>query len=85
MNEQSQKSEKFEGRLTFDVPQGMFWIAKNNSNGIQLQFGDTFEVKVDDAWVETALDIASDQNGDLIFKLRNTPYEGEIEGLEARK
>lgn len=78
-------TEKFEGKLTFDVPSGMFWITKNNFNGVQLQFGDSFEVKVDGNWVETALDISSAQNGDLIFKLRNTPFEGEIEGLEARK
>ena len=85
MSKENVKNEKFEGRLSFDVPQGMFWITKNNYNGVQLQFGDNFEVKVDDVWVQTALDISNDQNGDLIFKLRNTPYEGEIEGLEARK
>ena len=77
--------EKFEGQLVFDVQSGMFWIAKSPTNGIQLKFGDSFEVSTENGWQETSLEIANDENGNLVFKLKNTPYQGELEGLEARK
>ncbi len=77
--------EKFEGQLIFDVQSGLFWIAKSPANGIQLKFGDTFEVKTEDGWIETSLEITSDDSGNLVFKLKNTSYQGDLEGLEARK
>lgn len=80
-----ENTEKFEGKLTFDVQQGIFWIAQNDYYGVQLKFGDTFEVKVEDQWVETSMEIGSGESGELIFKLKNTPYWGQLDGLEARK
>ncbi len=74
-----------EGNLIFDEASGLFWIAQNANYGAQLKFGDEFEVKVQDQWVKTSLAIDSDENGGLIFRLVNTPYSGNIDGIEARK
>ncbi len=74
-----------EGNLIFDEVSGLFWIAQNANYGAQLKFGDQFEVKVQDQWVKTSLAIDSDENGGLIFRLVNTPYCGNIDGIKARK
>ena len=74
-----------EGKLIFDEQSGMFWVAQNANYGAQLKFGDEFEVKVDGEWVKTSLAIDSDENGGLIIRLTNTPYSGNIDGIDARK
>ena len=64
-----------EGKLIFDEQSGMFWVAQNANYGAQL----------DGEWVKTSLAIDSDENGGLIFRLTNTPYSGNIDGIDARK
>lgn len=75
-----------EGTLEFDESEGKFVIANEEHNVIikNLEFGDTFEVKVEDKWVETALEIGSNDKGEMIFKLRGTPYVEFITGIAAR-
>ncbi|MBQ5999589.1 MAG: DUF5348 domain-containing protein [Treponema sp.] len=75
-----------EGTLEFDESEGKFVIANEEQNTIvkNLEFGDTFEVKVNGKWVETALEIGSNDKGEMIFKLRGTPYVEFITGIEAR-
>lgn len=78
--------EKIEGRLTFDVNSGHFWITTEDHEPLtSLDFGDTFEVKVNDDWVPTRLQITNGLYGELVFKLENTPYSGVLDDLEVRK
>lgn len=78
--------EKKEGRLAFDVNSGKFWILGEGSVPLtSLDFGDTFEVKVDDDWVETSLEIKTGDYGDLVFHMKNTAYYGVLDDLEVRK
>ena len=75
-----------EGTLEFDESEGKFVIANEEENSIikNLEFGDTFEVLVDGNWVQTALEIGSNEKGEMIFKLRGTPYVEFITGIPAR-
>jgi len=73
-----------EGELAFDETTGKFWIVKEEMGLKSIDFGDSFEVKVDDNWVRTSIEIANNEDGDLIFKLKNTPYQGIVDGVEAR-
>lgn len=78
---------KFQGQLTFDINSGKFWITdpEDTSPITSLEFSDTFEVKVEDEWVETSIQISNDDNGNLVFKLKNTNYSGFLDGLEVRQ
>lgn len=76
--------EKQEGELAFDETVGKFWIVREEIGIKPLNFGDKFEVKVGDNWVETNLEIGSGPEGDLIFILKNTPYQGVLDGIDAR-
>lgn len=79
-------SEKTEGKLAFDIAGGRFWIVVDGMETIQLGFGDTFEVKDGDGnWVETGIEITSDADNNLLFKLKNTNYAGILDDLEVRK
>lgn len=81
----SENNYKFSGELTFDINSGSFWITQEDAPVTQLNFGDSFEVKdAEGNWVKTAIEISSDSKGDLIFKLKNTNYEGILDGLEVR-
>ena len=53
------------GTLEFDESTGKFVIANEEENTIvkSLEFGDSFEVLVDDKWVETSLLIDSNEKG----------------------
>ncbi len=76
-----------EGQLTFDVNSGKFWITnpEDFSPLASLEFGDEFEVALPSGeWVKTNLVIGNNEQGDLIFKLKNTPYEGQLDGIQAR-
>ncbi len=77
---------KKEGLLTFDVNSGKFWITSELEHVplASLEFGDKFEVKVDDEWVPTELQIVNDNEGNLVFKLKNTEYAGILDDLEVR-
>lgn len=80
------ENEKITGQLTFDINSGKFWITdEEQAPLVSLDFGDTFEVKVDDNWIETGLEIINDNEGNLLFKLKNTNYSGFLDGIEARK
>ena len=72
------------GDLLFSEESGKFWIANEENQMTELEFGDEFEVKVGETWVKTALEIGSNEQGELIFKLKNTPYSGAINGVSAR-
>lgn len=77
---------KFEGKLTFDINSGKFWITGEEGEPVtSLEFDDTFEVKVEDEWVPTAIQIDSDLWGNLVFKLKNTNYSGHLDGIEVRQ
>ena len=85
MSENNSEQFRFEGELTFDINSGSFWITKEEAPVTQLKFGDEFEVKDENgSWVKTAIEISSDSKGDLIFKLKNTNYEGILDGVEVR-
>ncbi len=74
-----------EGKLGFDVSCGAFCIVENETFAqIPLNFGDEFEVKVDENWVKTAIEITNNDKGELIFKLKNTPYSGDLTELDVR-
>ncbi len=77
--------EKITGTLVFDISTGTFWIVEEEVAKEQIQFGDSFEVKVGNDWVKTGIEISSDDSGDLVFKLKNTDYSGILDGLEVRK
>lgn len=76
--------DKVEGVLVFDEYTAKFWIIKDDVGLKSLDFGDKFEVKVDDIWVDTCIEIGSNDDGELIFKLKNTPYQGNMDGVSAR-
>ncbi len=80
------EKEKIEGSLVFDMNSGKFWITDPDDSAplTSLEFGDTFEVKVGDKWIETGIEITSDERGNLLFKLKNTNYSGILDGIEAR-
>ena len=75
-----------EGTLEFDESTGKFCIANEEENSIirHLEFGDKFEVKVEDKWVETSLVIGQNEKGEMIFNLKDTPYSEFINGVPAR-
>lgn len=75
-----------EGTLEFDETDGKFVIAHEESNKIlkNLNFGDEFEVKVNDQWVKTSLEISSNDKGEMIFILKGTPYREFVTGIDAR-
>lgn len=78
-------TEKISGELTFDVNSGSFWITQNEAPVTQLGFGDSFEVKDQNGnWVQSAIEISSDAENNLVFKLKNTNYEGILDGTEVR-
>ena len=74
------------GTLEFDESTGKFVIANEEENTIvkSLEFGDSFEVLVDNKWVETSLLIDSNEKGEMIFSLKNTPYKKFITGIPAK-
>ena len=78
-------AEKITGILTFDINSGTFWITCEDESPLtKIQFGDSFEVKVGEDWIPTKIEIGSDSEGALIFKLKDTPYEGMLDGLDVR-
>lgn len=50
-----------------------------------LDFGDEFEVNVDGKWIPTKLEIINNEAGELIFSLKGTPFNGNLDGIEIRK
>lgn len=79
--------ETITGQLTFDINSGKFWIteAEEGAPLTSLEFGDAFEVFCDGKWVETGIEITNDDEGNLLFKLKNTNFAGILDGLEVRQ
>jgi len=79
--------EKKEGILVFNQFEGKFAIAEDEQSFpfVTLEFGDTFEVKYNDKWIQTNIEITSDDGGQLVFKLKGIDYKGDISGFDARK
>lgn len=75
-----------EGTLEFDESMGKFCIANEEQNKIiqHLEFGDSFEVRVDGKWIKTGLAIGQNEKGEMIFNLKDTPYSEAITGIPAR-
>lgn len=78
---------RFEGILTFDINSGKFWITEPETQApvTSLEFGDTFEVKRGDEWVQSGIEITNSEDGNLLFKLKNTNYTGILDGIEVRQ
>lgn len=78
---------KFEGVLTFDINSGKFWITdpENHAPITSLEFGDIFEVKTGGGWIKSGIEITSTNDGQLLFKLKNTDYSGILDGIEVRQ
>ncbi len=78
--------EKREGILVFNEFDGKFAIAEDEKSFpfTNIEFGDTFEVKYEDKWIQTSLQIVNDDAGNLVFKLKGIDYSGDITGFDAR-
>ena len=76
-----------EGTIKFSENEAKFCIVdEENEKFLEfLEFGDEFEVKVDGEYVHTKLEIINNEAGELIFSLKNTPYNGNLDGVEIRK
>lgn len=74
-----------EGLLKFSEVTGSFYIGNEDDDSVeQLDFGDEFEVFLNNKWIKTGLRIDSDENG-LVFRLKNTDYQGILDDIPARK
>ncbi len=74
-----------EGLLKFSEVTGSFYIGNEDDDSAeQLEFGDEFEVYLNNEWIKTGLRIDSDENG-LVFRLKNTDYQGMLDDIPARK
>ena len=79
------ENKKIQGRLTFDVTQGKFWVTGDDGAPLtSIDFGDTFEVLENDEWKETSIQITNGDNGDLVFQLKGTSYYGILDDIEVR-
>lgn len=76
-----------EGTIKFSEKEAKFCIVDEEKEAFIefLEFGDEFDVKVDNNWVHTKLMIITNEAGELIFSLKDTPYNGNLDGVEIRK
>lgn len=76
-----------QGTIKFSENEAKFCIVdEENMKFLDfLEFGDEFEVKVDNKWIGTKLEIINNEAGELIFSLKGTPYNGNLDGVEIRK
>lgn len=76
-----------QGTIKFSESEAKFCIVdEENMKFVDfLGFGDEFEVKVDGNWIYTKLEIIENEAGELIFSLKGTPYNGNLDGIEIRK
>lgn len=76
-----------QGTIKFSENEAKFCIV--NEEALEfiefLDFGDEFEVKVNGEWTPTKLEIINNEAGELIFSLKGTPYNGNLDGIEIRK
>lgn len=76
-----------QGTIKFSENEGKFCIVDEvNTLFIDfLDFGDEFEVEQDGQWVKTKLEILNNEAGELIFSLKGTRYNGNIDGVKVRR
>lgn len=76
-----------QGTIKFSESEAKFCIVdEENMKFVDfLGFGDEFEVKVDGNWIHTKLEIIENEAGELIFSLKGTPYNGNLDEIEIRK
>lgn len=77
---------KIDGELTFNDSVGKFCIVDHEKEQYleTLEFGAKFQVLENDDWIDTEISIGSNEKGELVFKLKNTSFEGSLEGIRAR-
>ncbi len=77
-------AQTISGELAFNPEFQHFNIIKDEEIIGKIQFGDEFEVEQDGEWKKTRIEIGSNDDGELVFKLKDTPFCGDIEGLNVR-
>lgn len=76
-----------QGTIRFSETEAKFCIVNEEDEKFLafLEFGDEFDVKVEDNWIHSKLEIISNEAEELIFNLKGTPYNGNLDGIEIRK
>ena len=75
------KEKKIEGRLGYNSENGRYGLLVSDLwEHIGFHCGECLEVKVDDKWVKTRIEMDSDRNWYLV----DTPYTGDLEYVRAR-
>ena len=77
------KEKKIEGRLGYNSENGRYGLLVSDLwEHIGFHCGECLEVKVDDKWVKTRIEMDSDRNCN--WYLVDTPYTGDLEYVRAR-
>ena len=75
------KEKKIEGRLGYNSENGRYELLVSDLwEHIGFHCGECLEVKVDDKWVKTRMEMDIDRNWYLV----DTPYTGDLEYVRAR-
>ena len=75
------KEKKIEGRLGYNSENGRYGLLVSDLwEHIGFHCGECLEVKVDDKWVKTRMEMDIDRNWYLV----DTPYTGDLECVRAR-
>ena len=75
------KEKKIEGRLGYNSENGRYGLLVSDLwEHIGFHCGECLEVKVDDKWVKTRMEMDIDRNWYLV----DTPYTGDLEYVRAR-
>ena len=75
------KEKKIEGRLGYNSEHGRYGLLVSDLwEHIGFHCGECLEVKVDDKWVKTRMEMDIDRNWYLV----DTPYTGDLEYVRAR-
>ena len=75
------KEKKIEGRLGYNSENGRYGLLVSDLwEHIGFHCGECLEVKVDDKWVRTRMEMDIDRNWYLV----DTPYTGDLEYVRAR-
>ena len=75
------KEKKIEGRLGYNSENGRYGLLVSDLwEHTGFQCGECLEVKVDDKWVKTRMEMDIDRNWYLV----DTPYTGDLEYVRAR-
>ena len=75
------KEKKIEGRVGFNSQNGRYGLLVSDLwQHTGFNCGECLEVKVDDKWVKTRMEMDIDRNWYLV----DTPYTGDLEYVRAR-